>query len=98
MSTCEIMLGTRWIEPTRRNQVKNTSGQKLRIEIIKIVDRNNGIFSLVRSVKKVQKLRTDILKCRTVIFGLEARTCSFKVVFSLKLRDFNTPSPQTSLN
>jgi DNA-binding transcriptional regulator GbsR (MarR family) len=35
----------------------------------KITDRNNEICSLVRSVKKVQKLRTDILKCRTVIFG-----------------------------
>jgi hypothetical protein len=35
----------------------------------KIADRNNGICSLVRSVKKVQKLRTDILKCRTAILG-----------------------------
>jgi hypothetical protein len=56
-----------------------------------IADRNYEIFSLVRSNKKVQK-------CRTTIFGLEARTCSFKAVFSLKLRDFDTPSSQTSLN
>jgi hypothetical protein len=46
-----------------------------------IADRNNGICSLVRSDKKVQKLRITILKCRTIIFGLEARTCSFKAVF-----------------
>jgi hypothetical protein len=57
----------------------------------KFVDRNYGIFSLVRSDKKVQK-------CRTIIFGLEARTCSFKAVFSLELRDFNTFSSRTSLN
>jgi hypothetical protein len=63
-----------------------------------IVDHNYGICSLVRSDKKVQKLRTVILKCRTAIFGLEARTCSFKMVFSLELRDFNTPSSHTSLN
>jgi hypothetical protein len=53
-----------------------------------IADRNYGICALVRSDKKVQKLRTTILKCRTVIFGLEARTCSFKAVFSLELRDY----------
>jgi hypothetical protein len=64
----------------------------------KFVDRNYGIFSLVRSDKKVQKLRTAILKCRTVIFGLAAQTCSFKAVFSLELIDFGTPSSQTSLN
>jgi hypothetical protein len=63
-----------------------------------IADRNYGIFSLVRSDKKVQKLRTAILKCRTVIFGLAARTCSFKAVFSLELIDFGTPSSHTSLN
>jgi hypothetical protein len=63
-----------------------------------IADRNNGICSLVRSDKKVQKLRTAILKCRTAIFGLEARTCSFKAVFSLELKDFDTPSSRTSLN
>jgi hypothetical protein len=56
-----------------------------------IMDRNNEIFSLVRFDKKVQKLRT-------VIFGLEARTYSFKAVFSLKLKDFDTPSSRTSLN
>jgi hypothetical protein len=64
----------------------------------KFADRNYGIFSLVRSDKKVQKLRTIILKCQTVIFGLEARTYSFKAVFSLKLRYFDTPSSRTSLN
>jgi hypothetical protein len=64
----------------------------------KFADRNYEIFSLVRSDNKVQKLRTAILKCRTVIFGLEARTCSFKAVFSLKLIDFDTHSSQTSLN
>jgi hypothetical protein len=71
------MLRMRWIEPTRRNQVKNISGQKLRTEIIKIVDRNNGICSLVRSVKKVQKLRTDILKCRTAIFRARSANLQF---------------------
>jgi hypothetical protein len=64
----------------------------------KFADRNYGICSLVRSDKKVQKLQTVILKCRTVIFGLAARTCSFKAVFSLKLIDFDTPSSQKSLN
>jgi hypothetical protein len=64
------MLGTRWIEPTRRNQVKNTSGQELRTTIIKITDRNNEIRSLVRSVKKVQKLRT-------VIIGAESANLQF---------------------
>jgi hypothetical protein len=47
--------------------------------------------SLVRSGKKMQKLWT-------AIFGLAARICSFKAVFSLELRDFDTPSSQTSLN
>jgi hypothetical protein len=46
-----------------------------------IADRNNRICSLVRSDKKVQKLRT-------VIFGLKARTYSFKMIFSLELKDF----------
>jgi hypothetical protein len=63
-----------------------------------IADRNYGICSLVHSDKKVQKLRTAILKCRTVIFGLAARIGSFKAVFSLELIDFDTPSSQTSLN
>jgi hypothetical protein len=63
-----------------------------------IADRNNEIFSLVLSDKKVQKLRTAILKCRTIIFGMEARTCSFKSVFSLELKDFDTPLSRTSLN
>jgi hypothetical protein len=56
-----------------------------------IADRNYGICSLVRSDKKVQKLRT-------AIFGLAARTYSFKAVFSLELIYFDTPSSQTSLN
>jgi hypothetical protein len=56
-----MRLGSRWIEPTRRNQVKNTSGQELRIVIIKIADRNNEIGSLVCAVKKVHKLRIIIL-------------------------------------
>jgi hypothetical protein len=64
----------------------------------KFADRNYGICSLVRSDKKVQKLRTVILKCRTVIFGLAARIGSFKAIFSLKLIDFDTPSSQTSIN
>jgi hypothetical protein len=65
---------------------------------IKIADRNYEICSLVCSDKKVQKLRIAILEFRTVILGLEARTCSFKAVFSLELRDFDTPSFMTSLN
>jgi hypothetical protein len=71
-----------------RNYTKKSSEKHL---WTKIADRNNEICSLVRSVKKVQKLRT-------IIFGAEARTCSFKAVFSLELRDFNTPPSQTSLN
>jgi hypothetical protein len=62
-----------------------------------IADRNNEICSLVCFVKKVQKLRTAILKCQTAITGVEARTCSFKAIFSLKLRDFYTTSSQISL-
>jgi hypothetical protein len=57
-----MRLGARWIEPTRRNQVKSTSGQELRTVIIKITDHNNEIGSLVCAVKKVQKLQTVILK------------------------------------
>jgi hypothetical protein len=57
-----MRLGTRWIEHTRRNQVKNTFGEELRIVIIKIVDHDNEIVSLVRAIKKMQKLRTAILK------------------------------------
>jgi hypothetical protein len=63
-----------------------------------IADRNYGICSLVRSDKKVQKLQTAILKCRTVIIGLATRIGRFKAVFSLELIDFDIPSPQTSLN
>jgi hypothetical protein len=66
-----MRLGARWIEPTRRNQVKNTSGQELRTVIIKITNRNNEICSLVRVIKKVQKLRNVILKLQTVILKLQ---------------------------
>jgi hypothetical protein len=62
------MLGTRWIEPTRRNQVKITSGQKF-------ADHNYGIFSLVLYDKKVQKLRTTII-------GSRSANLQFKAVFS----------------
>jgi hypothetical protein len=43
----------------------------------KFADRNYGICSLVRSDKKVQKLRTAILKCRTVIFGAGSANLQF---------------------
>jgi hypothetical protein len=43
----------------------------------KITDRNNEIFSLVCSVKKVQKCRTAILKCRTANFGAESTNLQF---------------------
>jgi hypothetical protein len=33
-----------------------------------------------------------VQKSRTTILGLEARTCSFEAVFSLKLKDFGIPS------
>jgi hypothetical protein len=49
---------------------ENLSGQKLRTEIIKIADCNNGVCSLVRSDKKVQKLRT-------VIFGAGSANLQF---------------------
>jgi hypothetical protein len=42
-----------------------------------ITDHNNEICSLVRSVKKVQKLRTAILKCRTVIIGAGSANLQF---------------------
>jgi hypothetical protein len=64
-----------WIEMDR-TYTKKSSEKHL---WTKIADRNYGICSLVRSNKKVQKLRTAILKCRTailkcrtVIFGLQA--------------------------
>jgi hypothetical protein len=44
---------------------------------IKIADRNNEICSLVRFDKKVQKLRTAILKCRTVIFRAGSANLQF---------------------
>jgi hypothetical protein len=43
----------------------------------KIADRNYEICSLVRSVKKVQKCRTTILKCWTVIFGAKSANLQF---------------------
>jgi uncharacterized protein YfaS (alpha-2-macroglobulin family) len=82
------MFGTRWIKPTRRNQVKSTSGQKLRIKIIKIVDHNNVVYSLVRSVKKVQKLRTDILKCQTAIIGAGSANLQFESGFLIGIKRF----------
>jgi hypothetical protein len=74
-----------------RNYTKKSSEKHFWTKIAdrncKIADRNNEICSLVRYVKKVQKLRT-------AIFGAEEQTCSFKVVLSLELRDFNTPFVQ----
>jgi hypothetical protein len=43
----------------------------------KFTDRNYGICSLVRSDKKVRKLRTVILKCRTTIFGAGSANLQF---------------------
>jgi hypothetical protein len=88
------MFGTRWVRFTRRNQVKNIPIENLRTAII-----NCGPQMLSGSFwKKIQKCQTAILKCRTTIFGLAARICSFKAIFSLKLIDFDTPSSQISLN
>jgi hypothetical protein len=92
--TWEIMLGTRWVGLTRRNQVKNISIQKLRTAIIKLRTANSLWFIL----EKMQKLWTTILELWTANVGLETRNCSFKAIFSLELIDFDTPSPQTSLN
>jgi hypothetical protein len=89
---------TRWIEPIRRNQVKSTSEQELRTVIIKIADRNNEIRSLVRSVKKVQKLRTAILELRTVnlklrivIIGAESANLQFENDFPMGIKRFLHP-------
>jgi ABC-type molybdenum transport system ATPase subunit/photorepair protein PhrA len=71
--------------------VKNTYGQELRTVIIKIMDRNNEIRSLVRAVKKVQKLRT-------VIIGAGSANLQFESCFSWELRDYCISSSQTSLN
>jgi hypothetical protein len=63
-----------WNEINRtytKNQVKSTPGQELRTAIIKIADRNNGILSLVHSVKKVQKLRTAIIRAGSVNLQFE---------------------------
>jgi hypothetical protein len=86
-----MRLGVRWIEPTQKNQVKNTSGQELRTVIIKIMDRNNEICSLVRVVKKVQKLRTIIIRARSANLQIENG-------FSWELRDYCISSSRTSLN
>jgi hypothetical protein len=64
----------------------------------KIADHNNEIFSLIRSVKKVQKLRTAILKLQTAIIGAGSANLCFNSGYWLELRGFNTPSSQTSLN
>jgi hypothetical protein len=84
MSTWEMMFGTRWIELTRRNQVKRIFGQKLWTVIMRFALR----FALLRKCKK----------SGPQLSGLEARTCSFEAIFSLELRKFNTPSSQISLN
>jgi hypothetical protein len=42
-----------------------------------ITDRNNGVCSLVRSDKKVQKLRIVILKCRIIIFRAGSANLQF---------------------
>jgi hypothetical protein len=42
-----------------------------------IVDHNYGICSLVRFDKKVQKLQTIILKCRTIIFWAGSTNLQF---------------------
>jgi hypothetical protein len=87
-----MRLGARWIEPTRKNQVKRTSEQELRTVIIKIVDRNNEIGSLVRVVKKVQKLRTAILKIMDRNYWGESANLQFESSFSLELKDYYIPS------
>jgi hypothetical protein len=71
--------------------VKNTSGQELRTVIIKIVDHDNEIGSLVRAIKKVQKLRTAII-------GAGSANLRFESGFSLELRGYCIPSYEISLN
>jgi hypothetical protein len=83
-----------WNEMDRtytKKSSENTSGQKLRTAIIKLrtaIMRFALWFALLRKYKNVGPQFS----------GLKARTCSFKAVFSLELRDFNTPSSRTSLN
>jgi hypothetical protein len=48
----------RWIEPTRRKSSEKHFWTR-------ITDRNNGIRSLVRSVKKMQNLQTVIIWARS---------------------------------
>jgi hypothetical protein len=48
----------------------------------RITDHNNGIRSLVRAVKKVQKLQTAVLKLRTVIIG--ARSVNLRFLMGIK--------------
>jgi hypothetical protein len=62
------------------------------------MDHDNGIRSLVRVVKKVQKLRTAILKLRTTIIGVGSANLRFESGFSWELRDYCIPSSQTPLN
>jgi hypothetical protein len=45
-------------------------------------------FALLRKCKN----------CGPQLSGLEARICSFRAVFSLELREFDTPSSRTSQN
>jgi hypothetical protein len=54
----------------------------------KIVDRNNGICSLIHSVKKVQKLRTAILKLRTVIIRAGSANLQFEIDFLIGIKRF----------
>jgi hypothetical protein len=58
---------------------------------IRIADRDTGTGSLVRVVKKVQKLRTVIIEAGSANLRFESG-------YSWKLRCFYTPSSQTSLN
>jgi hypothetical protein len=65
------MFETRWIEPTRRNQVKSTSEQNLRITIIKLWTAIMGFslwFALIRKCKNYGPQ----------LSGMKARTCSLK--------------------
>jgi hypothetical protein len=86
-STWEIMLGTRWVRFTRKNQVKSIPIQKLRIVILELRTANALWFVLEKNAK-----------LRTVIFGLTARIGNFKAVFSFELIDLDIPSSKTSLN
>jgi hypothetical protein len=56
----------------------------LQTVIIKIADLNNEILSLVRSIKKVQKLRTAII-------GAESANLQFENGFLMKIKRFLHP-------